>query len=38
MRLRVVVKDGVLEFQGDHCDELASLLAKEGFKSKRAGG
>jgi translation initiation factor 1 len=32
------VKNGALEFQGDHRDTLASLLAKEGFKSKRAGG
>ena len=32
------VKGGALEFQGDHRDELASLLAKEGFESKRAGG
>lgn len=32
------VKEGVLEFQGDHRDELAALLAKEGFRSKHAGG
>ena len=32
------VKDGALEFQGDHRDLLVSLLAKEGFKSKLAGG
>jgi translation initiation factor 1 len=32
------VRDGVLEIQGDHRDELVSLLAKEGFKSKLAGG
>ena len=31
------VKEGALEFQGDHRDALASLLAKEGFRSKRAG-
>ena len=32
------VKGGTLEFQGDHRDALAALLAKEGFKSKLAGG
>ena len=32
------VKSGVLEFQGDHRDQLVSLLASEGFKSKLAGG
>ena len=32
------VKGGALEFQGDHRDELASLLAQEGIESKRAGG
>lgn len=32
------VKEGVLELQGDHCAALAVLLAREGFKSKRAGG
>ena len=32
------VKGGVLEFQGDHRDQLATLLEKEGFKSKRSGG
>ena len=32
------VKDGVIELQGDHRDPLVSLLAKEGFKSKLAGG
>jgi translation initiation factor 1 len=32
------VKEGALEFQGDHRDALASLLAKEGFPSKRVGG
>jgi translation initiation factor 1 len=31
-------KDGVLELQGDHRDQLVSLLANEGFKSKLAGG
>lgn len=32
------VKDGVLELQGDHRDDVAAVLATEGFKSKRAGG
>jgi len=32
------VKDGALEFQGDHRDAIAALLAKEGYKSKLAGG
>jgi translation initiation factor 1 len=32
------VKSGALEFQGDHREQLAALLAREGFKSKLAGG
>ena len=32
------VRDGVLEFQGDHRDALTALLAKEGIRSKLAGG
>ena len=32
------VKSGALEFQGDHREQLVSLLASEGFKSKLAGG
>ena len=32
------VRGATLEFQGDHRDQLATLLAKEGFRSKRAGG
>jgi len=32
------VRDGVLEFQGDHRDALTSLLAKAGIRSKLAGG
>ena len=32
------IKDGVLEFQGDHRDAIAALLAKEGHRSKLAGG
>ena len=32
------VRDGALELQGDHRDQLAALLAREGFASKFAGG
>ena len=32
------VKSGALEFQGDHREQLASLLASEGFRCKFAGG
>ena len=32
------VRNGVLELQGDHRDQLSALLAKEGIKSKLAGG
>ena len=32
------VKTGVLEFQGDHVELLVSLLTREGFKTKLAGG
>jgi len=32
------VKSGALELQGDHREQLVALLAKEGFKSKLAGG
>ena len=32
------VRDDVLELQGDHRDQLAALLAKEGFATRRAGG
>ena len=32
------VKAGALEFQGDHREQLVSLLASEGFRSKLAGG
>lgn len=32
------VKDGVIEVQGDHCDTVMQLLAKQGMKVKRAGG
>ena len=32
------VRDGALEFQGDHREQLSALLAKEGIRSKLAGG
>jgi len=32
------VKSGALEFQGDHREQLVSLLASEGFRTKLAGG
>ncbi|MBC7378140.1 MAG: translation initiation factor Sui1 [Burkholderiaceae bacterium] len=32
------VKDGVIEVQGDHCDQVMQLLAKQGMTVKRAGG
>ena len=32
------VKSGTLEFQGDHREQLVSLLAREGFETKLAGG
>jgi translation initiation factor 1 len=32
------VRSSVLEFQGDHRDALVALLAREGFRSKLAGG
>ena len=32
------VRNGVLELQGDHRDPVVTLLAKEGIKSKLAGG
>jgi translation initiation factor 1 len=32
------LKDGILEIQGDHCDQLVSELGNRGFKVKRAGG
>ena len=32
------VKAGALQFQGDHREQLVSLLASEGFRSKLAGG
>ena len=32
------VKDGVIEVQGDHCDQVIQLLLKQGHTPKRAGG
>ncbi len=32
------LKDGVIEIQGDHRDKLKTVLEKEGFKVKLAGG
>jgi translation initiation factor 1 len=32
------VKDGVIEVQGDHRENVVALLEKQGFKVKRAGG
>ncbi|MEO7057738.1 MAG: translation initiation factor Sui1 [Caldimonas sp.] len=32
------VKGGVLELQGDHRDQVVSLLTREGIRSKLAGG
>ena len=32
------VRDGVLELQGDHREQLTSLLAEEGIRSKLTGG
>ena len=32
------VRDGTIELQGDHREQLAALLAREGLRSKLAGG
>lgn len=32
------VKDGVIEVQGDHCERIIEMLAKQGHKPKRVGG
>lgn len=32
------VKDGVIEVQGDHCEQVMQALQKQGFSAKRAGG
>ena len=32
------VKDGVIEVQGDHCEQVMQALLKQGYNAKRAGG
>ena len=32
------VKDGLILIQGDHCDQVISLLQSQGYAVKRAGG
>ena len=32
------VKDGVIEVQGDHCEQVIQALGKQGYPAKRAGG
>ncbi|RZI81431.1 MAG: translation initiation factor Sui1 [Rubrivivax sp.] len=32
------VKDGVIEVQGDHCEQVIAQLQKQGWTVKRAGG
>lgn len=32
------VKDGDILIQGDHRDKILAILAKEGYKAKKAGG
>ena len=32
------VKDGVVEVQGDHVDQVMALLVQRGYRVKRAGG
>ena len=32
------VKDGVIEVQGDHCEQVLLALGKQGYTAKRAGG
>lgn len=32
------VKDGVIEVQGDHCEQVMLALGKQGITAKRAGG
>ena len=32
------VKDGVIEVQGDHCEQVIEILAGQGCTVKRAGG
>ncbi|MBG6072011.1 MULTISPECIES: translation initiation factor Sui1 [unclassified Polaromonas] len=32
------VKDGVIEVQGDHCEQVMQALVKQGYTTKRTGG
>ncbi|MFQ5579427.1 MAG: translation initiation factor Sui1 [Nitrospiria bacterium] len=32
------VKNGTIEIQGDHCEQLAEILKKEGWAVQRSGG
>lgn len=32
------VKNGVIEVQGDHCEQVLQTLLKQGHAAKRAGG
>ena len=32
------VKDGVIEVQGDHCEQVMQALVKQGYGAKRSGG
>ncbi|MHB1200640.1 MAG: translation initiation factor Sui1 [Polaromonas sp.] len=32
------VKGGVIELQGDHCEEVMQMLQQQGHSAKRAGG
>ena len=32
------VKEGAIEIQGDHVDELVAVLVERGYQAKRAGG
>ncbi len=32
------VRDGVIEIQGDHREQLVTELTRRGFKARRAGG
>ena len=32
------VKDGVIEVQGDHCEQVMQALVKQGYCAKRSGG
>ncbi|MEM5341253.1 translation initiation factor Sui1 [Paraburkholderia azotifigens] len=32
------IKNGVIEVQGDHCEQIIEVLRKDGHAAKRAGG